>query len=677
MAESLYFYKLVSEYPEDVTKSCKLSITEIDHDFKILKDYDIKSADFDRENKRLILTRNNGEILVADLSDVVYNLKATTEEGPSGITFTISYDGKDGPETVRLEDLITASNFKELIDGEVMTKVITDNTLKGDGTIDSPLGLNPAEQTGMYRPADTIIDTTKGEKIPDMAKLGTRYVSAEYLSEFGYLYNGDGVDVIRQMLADEGRGWRIPTKADWDALLNSIEPCEYRNHEEARCHTELGKVAGKYLKSACGWIGQDPCSCVKDAFEPDGQCDEFDVDIDEPGNMYDAAGVDKYGFNILPSGYVKKNSSNNPVSDDYGHKAYYWTDTHVCDDTTQDYYQKVFVHDKGGVVQEAECPDRFFSVRLVKDYDGSNFFGTENIGGVNYPTRLSNATKQIWTTANFFNTNGFTSRDADPVNYNFTEVNNGLVNTKRIAYYINEWNGEYWDRKLLVEGDTIVLNETVISGETKYNLEFRVGLDDNCNYYLYCTDDVITQNVLDQVLPILEQEKQERISGDTALQEMIEQEKQERISGDTALSGAIDTLSAETAEKIQELRDDLDEHIATADTKFDEIDEAISGLTEGLAEEIDRAKAAEQELDDKIEAEISARTEADEAINQRIDDVEGRLDNVEGKIIDASKDYTLKVTEGVVLESIDGLEEHFVKIAFDGNYGTFTKYGDE
>jgi hypothetical protein len=35
------------------------------------------------------------------------------------------------------------------------------------------------------------------------------------------------------------------------------------------------------------------------------------------------------------------------------------------------------------------------------------------------------------------------------------------------------------------------------------------------------------------------------------------------------------------------------------------------------------------------------------------------------------------VTEGVVLESIDGLEEHFVKIAFDGNYGTFTKYGDE
>ena len=651
MAESLYFYKLVSEYPEDVTKSCKLSITEIDHNFKILKDYDIKSAEFDRENKRLILTRNNGEILVADLSDVAYNLKATAEEGPSGITFTISYDGKDGPETVRLEDLITASNFKELIDGEVMTKVITDNTLKGDGTIDSPLGLNPAEQTGMYRPAEGIIDTTSGEKMPDVAKLGTRYISAEYLSEYGYLYNEDGVNVIKQILEAEGRGWRIPTKADWDALLNSIEPCEYRNHEESRCHTELGKVAGKYLKSDCGWIGQDPCSCVKDAFEPDESCDDFDVDTENPGDMYDEAGVDKYGFNILPSGYAKKNSSNNPVSDDYGHKAYYWTDTHVCDDPDQDYYQKVFVHDKGGVVQEASCPDRFFSVRLVKDYDGSNFFGTENIGGVNYQTKLSNATKQVWTMSNFFNTNGFTSKNEDPVNYNFTEVNNGLVNTKRVVYYINEWNGENWDRKLMVEGDTIVINRSVISGETRYNIEYRIGLDEDCDYYLYYADDSVA-------------------IGD--LVDRLNQERNERIDNDAFLSGAIDTLSAETSD----LRNDFEEHIASADTKFGEIDDELSALTSGLSSEIERAANSENEIKEKIDNEISARTESEETINDRIDSIIDAWGEGGGKIIDANKDYVLKVTSGVTLESIDGIAEHFVRIAFDGNYGTFRKWGD-
>ena len=50
MSESLYFYKLVSPYKEDVTKNCKLTINEVDSNFLTLKDNDIKSADFDRES---------------------------------------------------------------------------------------------------------------------------------------------------------------------------------------------------------------------------------------------------------------------------------------------------------------------------------------------------------------------------------------------------------------------------------------------------------------------------------------------------------------------------------------------------------------------------------------------------------------------------------------------------
>ena len=65
MANGLFFYKLVSEYPEDVTKNCKLSITEIDSNFKTLKDFDIKTAEFTREEKTLVLTRNNNEKLRA------------------------------------------------------------------------------------------------------------------------------------------------------------------------------------------------------------------------------------------------------------------------------------------------------------------------------------------------------------------------------------------------------------------------------------------------------------------------------------------------------------------------------------------------------------------------------------------------------------------------------------
>ena len=44
MTESLFLYKLVSKYPEDVTKNCKLSINEVDQDLMTLKDFDIKTA---------------------------------------------------------------------------------------------------------------------------------------------------------------------------------------------------------------------------------------------------------------------------------------------------------------------------------------------------------------------------------------------------------------------------------------------------------------------------------------------------------------------------------------------------------------------------------------------------------------------------------------------------------
>ena len=85
MAESLFFYKLISPYvdeqgkPVDVTKNCKLTINEIDSNFLTLKDYDIKKAEFIRDDKTLVLTRNNGEKLIVVLNDVTYNLNAVTE----------------------------------------------------------------------------------------------------------------------------------------------------------------------------------------------------------------------------------------------------------------------------------------------------------------------------------------------------------------------------------------------------------------------------------------------------------------------------------------------------------------------------------------------------------------------------------------------------------------------
>ena len=51
----IYYYKLISPYADDVTKNCKLSINEIDSNFFSLEEYDIKSAEFIRENPMFLL----------------------------------------------------------------------------------------------------------------------------------------------------------------------------------------------------------------------------------------------------------------------------------------------------------------------------------------------------------------------------------------------------------------------------------------------------------------------------------------------------------------------------------------------------------------------------------------------------------------------------------------------
>ena len=160
MNNGLYYYKLVSPYSEDVTKNCKLSINEIDHNFFTLKEYDIKSAEFVREEKTLVLTRVNGEKLIVPLKDVTYNLEVNTECDESGTTLTISYDGTEGKKTVTVANILTADNLMEIIGSDILTRVITDGTLKGNGTIDSPLGIAGVEKTGMYAPVKGVYDLT-------------------------------------------------------------------------------------------------------------------------------------------------------------------------------------------------------------------------------------------------------------------------------------------------------------------------------------------------------------------------------------------------------------------------------------------------------------------------------------------------------------------------------------
>ena len=65
----LYFYKLVSSFPEDVTKDFKLTVNEIDHNFMKLKKSDISNFYLDNDkgleisNKAIVINKENYELI--------------------------------------------------------------------------------------------------------------------------------------------------------------------------------------------------------------------------------------------------------------------------------------------------------------------------------------------------------------------------------------------------------------------------------------------------------------------------------------------------------------------------------------------------------------------------------------------------------------------------------------
>ena len=653
--KGLYFYKLVSKYPEDQTVNCKLSINQIDSNFEVLKDADIKSAEFIKEEKVLVLTRNDGEKFVVSLGDVTYSLNASVDTSDNGTDLTISYNDGIEDKEITIENIITydylSENFDSFLDKSVFKKVITDATLRGNGTLDKPLGLNGVYKTGMVAPSKAVIDLTNGERLPEVAKLGARYITKEYVNDYGYLYNGSAIEKIADNLDAIGSGWRVPTKADWDALLNSLEPCEYQNHNSERCHVELGLNAGYFLKSDCGWHGQDDCKCMQD----ESGCTSNEALLGDETHI----GVDKYGMRILPAGSGIVDSLGRIITQGFKEEAHFWTTTNINEDPTQDSYVKGFVWNESGVEQSAECPKSYFSIRLVKDYDGSNYFDNEYIDGIVYKTVLFPNSKQVWLGENYAKKDGFVNDEENEVP-EVIDVNNGHVLEKRIVFFINEWNGDYWEKRALSEGETLSIELPCFSGEStteeycwidnygerhcldieipfteQRNLEFRVYTDEDCNEYLINTDDLVTERVLNALMPILIKEIVERKAADEALNEAIESEKEARLSGESELWSAI----------VQE---------ASARTNADIM------LDGKIADERDRAIEAEAQLDSKIEDEVSRATNSEEVIDgQLIDWRIGYLFNAAGEL-DGNN---------LVLKSKDNNPEHFIKIDFNASFG--------
>ena len=560
--EKIYFYKLISPYKEDVTKNCKLTMTEMDENFLTFKNNDISGATYDTSGMTINIVRNDGNEINLDLSGVKENINDAIDDKMSAVneiisgftmpqkftyyigassneefdtsmvesmkecdgTSTILYDvvsTEDNqyiwlmlPQPIELnywlengmpistlekektveygektynvyrnlaslehnkwkittvtkgseydkygfnfgvknidltgslsEDGVLTLKWKEL-DGESSTsisgfvaskEVYHTTTMNGDGTKENPLRISNVANTQFCTGIKDIV-----EELPscDM-KNGDRYVTVEEYSDFGCLYDRKGMAEIAKLLKETNSQWRIPTKEDWDRMLNSIEMCdEDKTHGKVETGIKCGKLAGKILKSKDFWEGNE--------------------------------NLDEIGMTIFPSGYSTKEGE--LIGE--GQKADFWTYT-KCGEYT--YYLKGFDSNSDGVNQMESENDKY-SIRLVADYYGNGLDGYVNILGKGYEVIIIKDINQMWISSNLDFQLGDDMSDC----FKYDNSTTSRLHT------INHWNGEYWEKKTLENGNVInvggnpIREYKVIVGdsESKLSMMRKVEKTENGN----------------------------------------------------------------------------------------------------------------------------------------------------------------------------------------------------
>ena len=397
----LYFYKLVSEFPCDTTKNCNLTIGEIDNNFYQLKSDDISGSTYDKENMILSLVKNNGDEIRIDLSELSDDIIAKL-----GFDDGFKIEGEITDDGALVLTWPTADGEGVEVIRGLLSQIIHDTTLSGTGSDKKPLRISENERTAKYKAVKGIVQT-----LPQSDRvIGDRYITKERVSSFGRLYSKQGLEMVKDALTKEESVWKVPTKEDWDKFLNYVEGCGEDLHGGGEIGEYMGIFAGKFLKSVDYWEGNE--------------------------------NLDSYGYSVVPAGYV-----NDYLFEGADYEARLWSDTAISGRTNSNYI-KGFSYDHDNVLQDASEDGGFYSIRLVRPIDNSFVGPTQNILGVSYKVVNVLGTKQAWIVTNLVYNPG------DSYSQEYTYQHEGIISER---YVINHWNGRFWEKKELEEGDEVTV----------------------------------------------------------------------------------------------------------------------------------------------------------------------------------------------------------------------------
>ena len=603
------YYKRESKYSGDTTADRSLRCDEVDGNFYFLRGYDINTIDIDSDTNELVVKRVNGETIRVDISQSI---------SVSGIDITFN------PETGVLT-VLTPDGKKEIpgfLTPETGVEVASDSTLDGNGGFKNPLRVSATEKTGTFAAADEYRDlsenneTLKNEDadgtVATLPK-GYRIVTKEKVSKLGRLYSYDEAKEIQAQLERNASEWRMPSKHDWDNMLNAIErenDCDTitRDHDSTSSNEWLGEIAGRKLKTVDMWL--------------------------------ENTGLDSYGFSVIPVGYVEDSGVETEIRK-YG--AFWTTDE---EDDREDMYIKRFDFDKDGVYQSTWDIRKKLSIRLVKDFTGNNFYANEYIDGIGMTlpcVHMRGLTgNTVWTSINISTKNlGTTSSQWD----NFSEDEKNSFENE--IYLINEWDGEKWIKRQMLDGQSIVLRTY---GDVHYH-EYMVFIDEEGKFELKDTVEIVKeefQEELDEIhseisgftdiVSALTSELAEtrvdidNLSGRVDVeverldQEILDEENR-ATSAETSLHGEIVAETGRATEKENELHDEILAETERATGKETELHEEVEA-------EKARAIGKENELDGKIEAETERATGKENELHEEVESETTRAIGKENELHD-------------------------------------------
>ena len=486
-----------------------------------------------------------------------------------------------------------------------------------------------ATKTGTYAPVKEYIDITHTGKLPDSSTLpkGYRIVTKEREQRFGRLYTYDEVQAIKKALVDTGSKWRIPTKEDWDKMLNSIEDEGFRNHSS---------VGG-------GYYGNRAAYALKgvDNLWIDGVSDN----------------KDDYDFCVLPLGYADYRAillngmDGNKDVEGFGKCAAFWTDTKVSPDMEgSPIYAKCFWYGSGKVMQQALAPQSRLSLRLVCDFEVGfdeyePILGDYYHCGPVYAGDYDNHNATMWTLSNINTVVGGSD---------FGYISNEWKDTidSVISFYINEWTGDRWLRHRMREGDSVV----VINTEDAYNHEYRIYVQDGETVLVdsvkYIGDDILNI-VRDNLKPLVEESVapfESRISDNEnnilSLSAVSESQANEIAKN----HGLIESLSASVISSDEEIKETVSANKEETDAALTSLNEKIDNLQDAVIDNEKTTAYALNDLDSRIKTLSGYSIDSISNINEKIDSFSGSVIDELALIEDDIDDITQSV--GALSESI-------------------------